>query len=123
MNKVFLARFPGKIIPLAIVLPPTGPELPQLPPVPWADNDGALTSKFFGALIESRPASQAKVASNHSATNEVPRFESQQTAMVQPMPVPQQEADAPAPLISSSTKRALPMVPAASFVGRWGGLQ
>src|SRR6202042_1527729 len=61
MNTVFLARFPGKIIPLAIVLPPTGFGLPQLPPVPWADNDGSLASKFFGDLFESKPASQMQV--------------------------------------------------------------
>jgi murein L,D-transpeptidase YafK len=123
MNKIFRARFPGKIIPLAIVLPPTGPELPQLPPVPWADNDGSLANRFFGALLESRPALQAKVASNHSATNEAPRVESQQTVAVQPMPIPQQKADPAAPLASPNTKGELPIVPAASFVGRWDGLQ
>ena len=132
MNKIFVAQFPGKIIPLAIVLPPTGLELPQLPPIPWADNDGSLASRFFGALLESGPASQKRVASNHSATNESPRVESQPAAAAQPMPVPQQEAsapapqqeaNAPAPLVSSSTKSALPMVPAASFVSRWGGSQ
>jgi murein L,D-transpeptidase YafK len=97
MNKVFFARFPAKIIPLAIVLPPTGLELPQLPPVPWADNDGSLASKFFGALLESKPVPQKQVASNQAATNEAPRVESQQTAAAQG--------------------------PTASFVGRWGGLQ
>src|ERR1700687_433040 len=61
MNKVFLARFPGRIIPLAMVLP-NGSQLPQLAPVPWADNDGSLPSRFFGALFESKPASQAQVA-------------------------------------------------------------
>jgi hypothetical protein len=35
---------------LAKVLPYAS-YLPQLPPVPWADNDGSLTSKFFGALF------------------------------------------------------------------------
>jgi hypothetical protein len=69
MNKVFLARFPGRIIPLALVLP-TGSRLPQLPPVPWADNDGSLTSKFFGALFGSNPASQTQVASTDSPTQE-----------------------------------------------------
>jgi murein L,D-transpeptidase YafK len=54
MNKVFLTRFPGRIIPLAMVLPTGTLDLPQLPPVPWADNDGSLTSKFFGGLFETR---------------------------------------------------------------------
>ena len=67
MNKVFLARFPGRIIPLAIVLT-NGSQLPQLPPVPWADNDGSLPSRFFGALFKS-PASQAQVASTDSTTH------------------------------------------------------
>jgi murein L,D-transpeptidase YafK len=52
MNKVFLARFPDKIVSLALVLPPgSGFELPQLPAVPWTDNDGSLANKFFGALL------------------------------------------------------------------------
>jgi murein L,D-transpeptidase YafK len=51
MNEGFHAKFPGIIIPLAIVLPPgSGSELPQLPPVPWTDKDGSLASIFFGAL-------------------------------------------------------------------------
>jgi murein L,D-transpeptidase YafK len=62
MNQVFLARFPGRIVPLAIVLP-NGSQLPQLPPVAWADNDGSLASKFFGALFESKSASQTQAAS------------------------------------------------------------
>jgi murein L,D-transpeptidase YafK len=67
MNKVFLARFPGKIVPLAIVLPPgSGSELPQLPAVPWTDNDGSLANKFFGPLLGSNPASQRHVASTDS---------------------------------------------------------
>jgi len=69
MNKVFLARFPGRIISLAMVLP-NGSQLPQLPPVPWADNDGSLANKFFGALFESKPASQTLVASTNSTTPE-----------------------------------------------------
>jgi hypothetical protein len=64
MNKVFLARFPGRIIPLAMVLPNGGLDLPQMPPVPWADNSGSLASKFFGALFESKAASQTQVASD-----------------------------------------------------------
>jgi len=66
MNKAFLARFPERIIPLAMVLT-NGFQLPQLPPVPWADNDGSLPSRFFGALIKS--ASQAQVASTDSTTH------------------------------------------------------
>ena len=50
MNRVFHTRFPGMIVPLARVLPPgSGIRLPQLPPVPWTDNDGAFVGKFFGA--------------------------------------------------------------------------
>jgi murein L,D-transpeptidase YafK len=68
MNKVFLARYPGRIIPLAMVLQ-NGLQLPQLPPVPWADNDGSLPSNFFGALFKSEAASQAQVASTDSTTH------------------------------------------------------
>jgi murein L,D-transpeptidase YafK len=50
MNKVFLAPFPGKVIPLAKVLPYAS-QLPQLPPIPWADNDCSLASKLFGTLF------------------------------------------------------------------------
>jgi murein L,D-transpeptidase YafK len=49
MNKVFLARFPGRVT-LAKVLPYAS-YLPQLPPIPWVDEDGSLTSKFFGTLF------------------------------------------------------------------------
>ena len=68
MNEVFLARFPGRIIPLAIVLPPSGSQLPQLPPIPWTDNDGSLASKFFGALFVTKSVSQTEVASPDSRT-------------------------------------------------------
>jgi murein L,D-transpeptidase YafK len=100
MNTVFLARFPGKIIPLAIVLPPTGSGLPQLPSVPWADNDGSLASKFFGALFKSKPVSRTQVASTESATQEP----SVDLATTMSLAVPPPEA------------------PADSFVNRWGGL-
>ena len=53
MNKAFLAQFPGRVT-LSKVLPWAPPYLPQLPPIPWIDNDGSLTSKWFGALL-SRP--------------------------------------------------------------------
>jgi murein L,D-transpeptidase YafK len=49
MNKVFLARFPVRVT-LAKVLPYAS-HLPQLPPIPWVDNDGSLTSKLFGTLF------------------------------------------------------------------------
>ena len=46
MNKAFLAQFPGRVT-LAKVLPYAS-YLPQLPPIPLVDNDGSLTSKWFG---------------------------------------------------------------------------
>jgi murein L,D-transpeptidase YafK len=49
MNEVFLARFPGRVT-LAKVLPYAS-YLPQLPPIPWVDDDGSLTSKLFGTLF------------------------------------------------------------------------
>jgi murein L,D-transpeptidase YafK len=67
MNPVFVGRFPGRFVPFALVLPPSGPQLPQLPPVPWADNHGSLTSRFFGSLPGRRPGSQAQIASSDSA--------------------------------------------------------
>jgi murein L,D-transpeptidase YafK len=86
MNNVFLSRFPGRIIPLAIVLPATGDiDLPQLPPVPWADNGGSLANKFFGTLLKSEPASQAQVASTDSATPER-NANSSTTATTKPAP-------------------------------------
>jgi murein L,D-transpeptidase YafK len=55
MNKVFDGRYPGAYVSFAKVLP-NGPVLPELPPVPFADNSGSLTSRFFGGLIGSKPA-------------------------------------------------------------------
>ena len=125
MNTVFLARFPGKIIPLAIVLPPTGIGLPQLPPVPWADNDGPSASKVFGALFELKRASQMQVASTNSTTQDgsADSATTGSTATPTTKPAPQQEANAASPLTSHNTKSALPMVPGDSFVSRWDGLQ
>jgi len=51
MNEVFVGRFPGKIIPLAMVLPAAFYLPLHLPPVPWADNDGSLANRYFGALF------------------------------------------------------------------------
>ena len=63
MNEVFHAQFPGKIVPLAKVLPPgSGPELPQLPAIPWTDNDGSLANRLFGALFGSNYALQTQAA-------------------------------------------------------------
>jgi murein L,D-transpeptidase YafK len=42
MNKVFLARFPSRVT-LSYAS-----RLPDLPPIPWLDNDGSLTSRLFG---------------------------------------------------------------------------
>jgi murein L,D-transpeptidase YafK len=49
MNKAFLARYPGRIM-LSKVLPYAS-YLPHLPPVAWIDNDGSLTSKWFGSSL------------------------------------------------------------------------
>ncbi len=46
MHKAFQARFPGRVT-LAKVMPYAS-YLPQLPPVPWIDKDGSLTSQWFG---------------------------------------------------------------------------
>jgi murein L,D-transpeptidase YafK len=89
MNKVFLARFPGRIIPLAMVLT-NGFQLPQLPPVPWADNDGSLPNKFFDALLESKSASQRLVDSADSTMRERAAHSattgSTATAIIKPAP-------------------------------------
>jgi hypothetical protein len=69
MNKVFLARFPDRIIPLAIVLT-NGPQLPQMSPIPWTDNNGSLADKVFGGLFESRSSSQTQVALTASPMHE-----------------------------------------------------
>jgi murein L,D-transpeptidase YafK len=69
MNEVFHAPYPGKIVPLAIVLPPgSGSEPPRLPPVPWTDDDGSLANLYFGAAPSSMPSSQTYVATTDSAT-------------------------------------------------------
>ena len=60
MNKVFLAQFPGSIIPLARVLPTGSLELPQLPPIPYADNDGSVASRLFGSVFGWKPTSQTQ---------------------------------------------------------------
>ncbi len=46
MHKTFVGQFPGRVT-LAKVMPYAS-YLPRLPPVPWTDNDGSLTSRWFG---------------------------------------------------------------------------
>lgn len=50
MNKAFLTRFPGRVT-LAKVMPYAS-YLPQLPPIPWIDEDGSLTSRWFGSFSD-----------------------------------------------------------------------
>jgi murein L,D-transpeptidase YafK len=45
MNKVFVARFPGRVT-LSYA-----PHLPDLPPIPWIGTDGSLTGRLFGTLF------------------------------------------------------------------------
>ena len=61
MNEVFFTQFPWIIVPLAKVLP-DGLELPQLPAIPYADNDGSLTGRFFGSVFGWKPATRAQAA-------------------------------------------------------------
>jgi murein L,D-transpeptidase YafK len=70
MNNVFVGRFPGRFVSFAKVLPPAGPQLPQLPPVPWADNNGSLTSRFFGGLFGSKAEARAQVVATDSVIEE-----------------------------------------------------
>jgi murein L,D-transpeptidase YafK len=106
MNEVFHARFPGKIIPLAMAQPAAS-QTPKLPAVPWAENDGSLTTKFFGALPGPRPNSQTQVASIGAATQD----RGGNSAAAEPAAAP------------PASDNAEPALPANSFVGRWGGLQ
>jgi murein L,D-transpeptidase YafK len=67
MNAVFLARFPDRIIPLAMVLT-NGSQLPQMSPIPWTYNDGSLANKPFDALFAK--TLQTQVASTASPVRE-----------------------------------------------------
>ena len=69
MNKVFLAGFRARVISFARVFPPAS-QLPQLPPVAWADNDGSLAGKLFGVLFRLKPAPKEQIASTNSPTQE-----------------------------------------------------
>jgi hypothetical protein len=48
MNKVFLARFPGRV--LLAQVQPYASYWPHVSPVPWVGNDGSLPSKWFGTV-------------------------------------------------------------------------
>jgi murein L,D-transpeptidase YafK len=61
MNKAFFGQFPWIIVPLARVLP-DGPELPTLPAIPYARNDGSLTSRFVASVSGWKLATQIPVS-------------------------------------------------------------
>jgi murein L,D-transpeptidase YafK len=60
MNKAFVAQFPGRVT-LSRVLP-WGPYLPHLPPIPWVDKDGSVTSKWFGASFSKPMCDPARIS-------------------------------------------------------------
>jgi len=49
MHKVFVPQFPYRVT-LAKVMPYAS-YIPPLPPIPWIDHDGSLTSRWFGASL------------------------------------------------------------------------
>jgi hypothetical protein len=51
MNEVFLARYPGRVL-LAQVQPYASYMPPQTAPIPWVDNAGSLTSRWFGSFVD-----------------------------------------------------------------------
>jgi murein L,D-transpeptidase YafK len=61
MNEVFHAQFPSVIVPLARVLPNGSLELPQLPPIPYADNDGSVANRLFDGRSGWKPVSQSQM--------------------------------------------------------------
>jgi murein L,D-transpeptidase YafK len=71
----------------------------------------SLASGLFGSRFGSKPASQTQ-ADNETAQNNAPKSEP-----------PQQETNAAPPLAIDNIESALPIVPADSFVSRWGGVQ
>ncbi len=121
MNKVFLAQFPVSIL----LARAPGSQLSELPPVPWADDDGSLANKLFGALFELKRASSSQVASTVSATQEpgAASATTGSTATPTTKPASQREANAVAPTASGRTVSAPPTGSANSFDGRWGALQ
>jgi hypothetical protein len=79
------------------------------------------TAPHIEMVVAAKPKS-SEPRENQPVENQAPGVVPQQTAAVQPKRVPQQEADV-APPLTSDTKNAVPIVPAESFVSRWGGLQ
>jgi len=63
MNKVFLARYPGRV--LLAQVQPYASYWPQLSPIPWVYNDGSLASNWFGTLIDMDVAGLAPFASRY----------------------------------------------------------
>jgi len=61
MNKAFVAQFPGRVT-LAKVMPYAS-YLPTMPPVPWVDNEGSVTSRWFGAAFSKTVVCDAARAS------------------------------------------------------------
>jgi hypothetical protein len=95
MNRVFLDQIGGS-------MPPANRPLPGARPAP--------------------PRSAATAENDSSPHNAAPTSEPRQTAAAQSKPAPSQ-ADA-APRLGSGTQQgAPPIVPADSFVSRWGGFQ
>ena len=65
MHTVFHARFPGRVT-LAKVQPYAS-YWPQLPPIPWVDHAGSVTSRWFGTLFRStRPGKASGIQRQHS---------------------------------------------------------
>ena len=71
----------------------------------------SLASRLFGSVFGSKPASQTRT-DNESAQNNEPKSKP-----------PQQETNLAPPLAIDNIESALPIVPADSFVSRWGGVQ
>ncbi len=69
INKVFFAQFPWIIVPLAKVLP-DGLQLPQLPAIPYADNDGSVASRLFGSVFGWEAPSQTQTFPPNRSTLE-----------------------------------------------------
>ena len=121
MNEIFRARLPGKIIPLAMVLP-DGARLPQLPAIPWVDDDNSLASRFFGTLSGPKPAAQTQIAWTASTMLSGGTQSATPGSIDTPTmrPLAQIESFVAE---SENARRPPSSQPANSFVGRWDGLR